>query len=200
MALPLWMLKGLRLHWQQKLALGFVFSFGLVIVALDILRTVEAIQGNQIVYTILEINFAVIISTLPTYRSLLNLHQHRLRSSARGSRSRSRGMSISYLASKVSNTLGSKSSNKFSNLSNRSNAGAFDRSINADDGQPLKGDLESRSMASNFTHHNPYSQSIDSQIRDPMELDALPGRLVTPPHRTLVKPDITTSTYPIDED
>ena len=75
MALPLWMLKGLQIHKFQKLGLAFIFSLAIVCVALDILRTAEALASNQALYTVLEINFVVIVSCLPTYRALLNIGQ-----------------------------------------------------------------------------------------------------------------------------
>ncbi|MCJ1397191.1 hypothetical protein MMC11_000383 [Xylographa trunciseda] len=135
MALPLWMLKGLKMKISQKLGLIFVFSFALLIVALDILRTVEAISGNQILYTILEINFAVIISCLPTFRSLLNVKQTRKSSRSGAGSSR-----------QLSNWSRSKGSKKFSNISNLSNLNAQgDRRFSkiSDDDRPLRDDLES---------------------------------------------------------
>jgi hypothetical protein len=48
-----------------------MFSLAIFCVALDILRVVEAVASNQALYTVLEINMVVIISCLPTYRSLL---------------------------------------------------------------------------------------------------------------------------------
>ena len=75
MALPLWQLKQLRVKLSQKIALAFVFSVAMICVILDIVRTVEAIDSNQALYTVLEINFVVIVSCLPTYRALLSLGQ-----------------------------------------------------------------------------------------------------------------------------
>ena len=75
MALPLWQLKQLRVKLSQKIALAFVFSVAMICVILDIVRTVEAIDSNQALYTVLEINFVVIIFCLPTYRALLSLGQ-----------------------------------------------------------------------------------------------------------------------------
>ena len=77
MALPLWRLKDLQIGKVQKFSLAFIFSFAIVCVAFDILRTVEAVANNQALYTVLEINFVVIISCLPTYRALLNLSEKR---------------------------------------------------------------------------------------------------------------------------
>ena len=75
MALPLWQLKELHVKLRQKIALAFVFSVALICVILDIVRTVEAIHSNQALYTVLEINFVVIVSCFPTYRALLSLGQ-----------------------------------------------------------------------------------------------------------------------------
>ena len=77
MALPLWRLKDLQVGKAQKASLAFIFSFAFVCVALDILRTVEAVANNPALYTVLEINFVVIISCLPTYRAVLNLTETR---------------------------------------------------------------------------------------------------------------------------
>ena len=77
MALPLWMLKDLKVQIYQKIGLAFIFSLAIVCVVLDIVRTAEALKSNQALYTILEINFVVIISCLPSYRALLNMSQPR---------------------------------------------------------------------------------------------------------------------------
>lgn len=71
MALPLYMLKDLKMNIKQKVSLALMFSLAIFCVALDILRVVEAVASNQALYTVLEINMVVIISCLPTYRSLL---------------------------------------------------------------------------------------------------------------------------------
>lgn len=77
MALPLWMLKDLKIHLRHKVALAFIFSLALVCIILDILRTVQALRSQQALYTVLEINLNVIISCLPTYRALLSVQQLR---------------------------------------------------------------------------------------------------------------------------
>ena len=77
MALPIWMLKDLKISISQKVALAFIFSLAIVCVALDIVRVIEAVKQNQALYTIIEINFVVIISCLPTYRALLGIGQRR---------------------------------------------------------------------------------------------------------------------------
>lgn len=75
MALPLWMLRELKIGVSQKLGLALIFSFAIVCVALDIVRVVEALSQNQALYTIIEINLVVVISCLPTYRTLLSIRQ-----------------------------------------------------------------------------------------------------------------------------
>lgn len=77
MALPFWMLKDLKIAMSQKLGLAFIFSFAIVCVALDIVRVVEAVSQNQALYTVIEINLVVVISCLPTYRSLLSIRQRK---------------------------------------------------------------------------------------------------------------------------
>ena len=79
MVLPLWMLRTLQLQKRQKTGLAFVFSLATFTVILDILRTAMAVQQQQALYTVLEINFAVVVSCLPTFQALLVLHR-RLRS------------------------------------------------------------------------------------------------------------------------
>lgn len=77
MALPFWMIKDLKVNAAQKIALGFVFSLAVVCVVLDIVRVIQAVDQRQALYTIIEINFVVIISCLPTYRALLGMKQRR---------------------------------------------------------------------------------------------------------------------------
>lgn len=75
MALPFWMLRELKIGTPQKLGLAFIFSFATVCVALDIVRVVEAVSQHQALYTVIEINLVVVMSCLPTYRTLLNIRQ-----------------------------------------------------------------------------------------------------------------------------
>ena len=75
MALRFWMLRDLKVDMSQKLGLAFIFSFAIVCVALDIVRVIEAVSGNQALYTVIEINLVVVISCLPTYRTLLTIGQ-----------------------------------------------------------------------------------------------------------------------------
>ena len=77
MALPFWMIRDLKVGMSQKLGLAFIFSLAIVCVAFDIVRVVEAVSGNQALYTAIEINLVVIISCLPTYRTLLSIGQRR---------------------------------------------------------------------------------------------------------------------------
>ena len=71
------MLRELKVRTRQKLGLAFIFSLATFTVVLDIVRTVEAVQGNQDLYTILELNFNVIVSCLPSYRALLKVDQRK---------------------------------------------------------------------------------------------------------------------------
>ena len=80
------MLKDLKVHGYQKIGLAFVFSLAVVIVTLDILRTVQALVQHQALYTILEINLVVIVSCLPAYRALLSKGGQRSHSLNRQSR------------------------------------------------------------------------------------------------------------------
>lgn len=75
MALPWWMIKDLNVNKAQKIGLALIFSVATVCVVLDIVRTVEAVSQHQALYTILEINFVVIMSCLPTYRALMTIFQ-----------------------------------------------------------------------------------------------------------------------------
>ncbi|KAK4691594.1 hypothetical protein P7C71_g5434, partial [Lecanoromycetidae sp. Uapishka_2] len=84
MALPFWMLKDLKIDRSQKIGLGLIFSVALVCVALDIVRTVEAVAQHQALYTIIEINLVVIMSCLPAYRALLTIFQRRKASRPKG--------------------------------------------------------------------------------------------------------------------
>ena len=69
------MIKDLKIDKLQKFGLVLIFSVAIVCVAMDIVRTIEAVAQHQALYTILEINFVVIISCLPTYRALFNIIQ-----------------------------------------------------------------------------------------------------------------------------
>ena len=77
MALPFWMLRDLKIGLYQKLGLAFIFSLAIVCIALDVVRVVEAVSQNQALYTINEINLVVVISCLPTYRTLLGVRKRK---------------------------------------------------------------------------------------------------------------------------
>ncbi|MCJ1286824.1 hypothetical protein MMC26_006170 [Xylographa opegraphella] len=74
MALPLWMLKGLRISRAQKIGLAAIFLIAFIDILFDILRTIYTVNGAAVgldtTFDILEPSIAVIISTLPTYRAL----------------------------------------------------------------------------------------------------------------------------------
>ncbi|MCJ1389046.1 hypothetical protein MMC18_001900 [Xylographa bjoerkii] len=74
MALPLWMLKGLRISRAQKIGLAAIFLIAFIDILFDILRTIYTVNGGAVgldtTFDILEPTIAVIISTLPTYRAL----------------------------------------------------------------------------------------------------------------------------------
>ena len=76
MALPLYMLKGLQMPTSRKVGLGCLFCLAFVVIAVDIIRTVITIDGSPVtlgtVLDFLEPQLAVIISCLPTYRSLFS--------------------------------------------------------------------------------------------------------------------------------
>ena len=71
------MLRDLKISTPKKLGLALIFSFAIVCIALDIVRVVEAISENQALYTIIEINLVVVISCLPTYRTLLGVRKRK---------------------------------------------------------------------------------------------------------------------------
>ena len=69
------MLTDLKVTMSQKLGLAIIFSFAFVCIALDIVRVVEAVSQNQALYTVIEINLVVVMSCLPTYRTLLTIRK-----------------------------------------------------------------------------------------------------------------------------
>jgi len=80
MILPLWMLKGLQMQRGQKIGLALLFLVATVDIIFDIMRTIYTVHGGAIaldtIWDILEPTIMVIISSLPTYRSLLgNSHK-----------------------------------------------------------------------------------------------------------------------------
>ena len=74
MALPMRMLKTLRMHLVQKIGLGTMFCLTLFVVALESLRLAKSLPGNggtiDILWDNLEICVAVIVSCLPSYYAL----------------------------------------------------------------------------------------------------------------------------------
>ncbi|PVH94103.1 hypothetical protein DM02DRAFT_540184 [Periconia macrospinosa] len=81
MILPISILRSLKMGIKQKLGLSFVFALVLIIVVLDILRTVYTLDQNlkegqdaNALWGVLEPSIAVIVCALPCYRGLLNFH------------------------------------------------------------------------------------------------------------------------------
>jgi len=145
MALPLWMLKDLKIRPRQKIGLAFIFSLATFIVALDILRTVEAAAEHQALFTVLEVNFAVIVSCLPTYRALLAIGQKRTTNKA------------SKLTSYVRKSLGNG------------------RSLRRDDGRvPLKSQEDTGTELNSRSIHVSKGFAVSSGERDPYSFDRLP--------------------------
>ena len=74
MFLPLYVICRVQISLAQKLGVASIFSIVLLTIALDILRTIgslpEGIYSHSIMYTILEVTLAVMVSCLPTYRGL----------------------------------------------------------------------------------------------------------------------------------
>ncbi|KAK6593133.1 hypothetical protein ACHAPC_004623 [Botrytis cinerea] len=74
MALPLWMLKGLQMKTGQKIGLAVIFLIATIDVVFDILRTIYTVDGGAIaldtLWDILEPTITVMISALPSYRTL----------------------------------------------------------------------------------------------------------------------------------
>ncbi|KAL8661098.1 MAG: hypothetical protein Q9202_005912 [Teloschistes flavicans] len=69
------MIRRLQMTWAKKISLAAVFGVVLITVAIDIIRTVQSLNPRAGVYSwlyfMLEASFAVIVSCLPTYKSLL---------------------------------------------------------------------------------------------------------------------------------
>ncbi|KAL8659705.1 MAG: hypothetical protein Q9202_006985 [Teloschistes flavicans] len=76
MILPLFMIYRLQLRTSQKAVLGGVFSLGFVVAIFDILRTVESLQSGTFsgvaLWSSLEVTIAVIVGSLPLYRTLIS--------------------------------------------------------------------------------------------------------------------------------
>jgi len=81
MVLPIAMLKSLHMGIMQKGGLAIVFALVLIIVAMDILRTVYTLamdlsesQDSNALWGILEPTIAVIVCALPCYRGFLSFN------------------------------------------------------------------------------------------------------------------------------
>ena len=75
MALPLSVLWGLQMRTAQKVGLACVFGVAMFVVIFDIIRTVISVRGGAVgaqsaLWDILEATVAVIVSSLPSYRSV----------------------------------------------------------------------------------------------------------------------------------
>ena len=92
MAFPLYVLKGLQMRISQKLGLASVFCLAILIVVFDILRTISsaesarggAVGASTALWDILEITIAVMVSCLPTYRTILVLRKQKKQRKATG--------------------------------------------------------------------------------------------------------------------
>ena len=75
LALPLVMIYNLQLRPTQKATLTLLFSLGLLVAIVDILRTVESLQSGTFsgvaLWSTLEVTIAVIVASLPLYRVLI---------------------------------------------------------------------------------------------------------------------------------
>ncbi|KAL9032375.1 MAG: hypothetical protein Q9180_006536 [Flavoplaca navasiana] len=69
------MIYNLQLHPTQKATLTLLFSLGLLVAIVDILRTVESLQSGTFsgvaLWSSLEVTIAVIVASLPLYRVLI---------------------------------------------------------------------------------------------------------------------------------
>ena len=78
------MLSSLQIQWKQKVGLIVLFSLAAIGIVLDILRTVVNLNATtdadalkEVVYNVVELELAVIISTLIAYRSLFSTQRNR---------------------------------------------------------------------------------------------------------------------------
>lgn len=69
------MIYGLQLRTSHKINLTLIFSLGLLVAIVDILRTVESLQSGTFsgvaLWSSLEVTIAVIVASLPLYRVLI---------------------------------------------------------------------------------------------------------------------------------
>lgn len=75
MVFPLFRLRILRIRAFQKFILAIIFTLVLLIIAVDIARTVIIVKGGSVnavshAFGVIEPTVAVIVSSLPVYRSL----------------------------------------------------------------------------------------------------------------------------------
>ncbi|KAL8804914.1 MAG: hypothetical protein Q9223_005538 [Gallowayella weberi] len=73
--LPMYMIYGLQLRTSQKVVLTGIFSLGLLVAIVDILRTYESLVSGTFsgvaLWSSLEVTIAVIVASLPLYRVLI---------------------------------------------------------------------------------------------------------------------------------
>ena len=85
MAFPLYVVKGLQMRFSQKMGLASIFCLAILVVIFDILRTVfsaksargGAVGASTALWDILEITVAVMVSCLPTYRTIFTQRKRR---------------------------------------------------------------------------------------------------------------------------
>ena len=74
MVLPMCFLQGLKLQIGKKIGVASLFSLGLVVIVIDAIRLATGDGGGVVsqasLYNALEPSIAVLVSCLPTYRSL----------------------------------------------------------------------------------------------------------------------------------
>ena len=94
MILPIYVLCGIQITRQHKIGLVALFSLGTVILVFEILRFLEFLPSvgegasltMPLLWSALETNIAIIVSCLPTYRSLLSNEKRRRARSLRDER------------------------------------------------------------------------------------------------------------------
>lgn len=109
------MLRGLQTPVKKKIALGVLFSLATIGIVLDVIRTVYSIIGEAaafyylgVLFDIIELEIAVIISTLTAYRMLMGQHQKRTNTSRRNllySRQNSAGKTLDRTQHRQDNDL-----------------------------------------------------------------------------------------------
>ena len=98
MLLPIWMLRGLQMKPKQKYGLAALFSMAVIVMIFELVRTVLTIDTQSgsnknvytaLIFTVLEVDLAVIISALMVYRTLFRKRNTGYRSLPRPARMRS---------------------------------------------------------------------------------------------------------------